>query len=446
MRALKVNLRQQQQPIETNGLSKLSLREMSSMLSEVEPMDSLPFVVGTDAPVSVESNNSKENKDETSTSFDDSSKPKIPAPTIEEVDEDPESLRTLRGQGRYFGVDDDNEDDKDRIKEAVPKCSNCSQRGHLKRNCPHVICTYCGAMDDHYSKHCPKAIKCANCNENGHYRSQCPHKWRRLYCTLCNSKRHARERCPSIWRVYLVKEGEDSTKNNKNKNTIPFDKIYCYNCGDQGHFGDDCNQRRSSRVPNDDGSAFSGDNLPSKLKKKYYSQINDGKSSKKTTKRPALFDEYRNNSSSSLSSSRGSNRNNFKRNYNTRDDFNYDDYELDEAYYDDDYDYRTSNKRKRNDRNRDDSYNNKRNKPYHNNDDYYNNNNNSRNHPLDFPRSNRNNNSNTISNNMQYARYDNNNSNNNRGGRNNNRGGRNNQPNYKNYNSFKPFRSGTIRR
>lgn len=370
---------------------------MSSLLSEVEIMDNtLPYVSNTTSTNKDKPNQNDENSND--------SKIKIFAPTIEEVDEDPESLRTLRGQGRYFGVF---ADDKDGIKEAVPKCSNCSQRGHLKKNCPHVICTYCGAMDDHYSKHCPKAIKCANCNENGHYRSQCPHKWKRVYCTLCNSKKHSRERCPSIWRVYLIKDQNKKNNSTGSMKKVPFDRIFCYNCGSQGHFGDDCDKRRSSRVPNDDGSAFSGDNLPSKLKRSYYTYINEMK--------------------------RGNNNNNH---------FDFSDYEIDESYYNNDTGSKRNNKkRKRSDRDKDLNVN--RNNRYNgnNNNNSDSNNTNSRSHPLDFPRSNRYN-SNSVLNNMQNSRYNGNNINNS-----NISNGRNYKPaNYKSYNSFKPFRSGTIRR
>ncbi|CAI1924638.1 hypothetical protein SEUBUCD646_0D00770 [Saccharomyces eubayanus] len=192
---------------------------------------------------------------------------KIVAPSIEEVDSNPSELRALRGQGRYFGVDDD---DEDAIKEAAPKCNNCSQRGHLKRDCPHIICTYCGSMDDHYSQHCPKAIKCSQCDEVGHYRSQCPHKWKKVQCSLCKSKKHLKERCPSIWRAYIL---IDDSQMGKHK-VLPFHTIYCYNCGEKGHFGDDCEERRSSRVPNEDGSAFTGSNLSTDLKQEYYQHIN----------------------------------------------------------------------------------------------------------------------------------------------------------------------------
>lgn len=210
------------------------------MLSEVECADSLPFFKDSSPTYEITDND------------------KIIAPSIGEVDSDPEKLREIRGHGRYFGV----EDGEDGIVEPLPKCNNCSQRGHLKKNCPHVICSYCGIMDDHYSTHCPKTMRCSHCNESGHYRQHCPVKWKRIFCTLCNSSKHSRDRCPSIWRSYCLKDS-------KQKRLMPLHLIFCYNCGGKGHFGDDCMEGRSSRVPNDDGSAFAGNNLPSLARKDY---------------------------------------------------------------------------------------------------------------------------------------------------------------------------------
>lgn len=348
-------------------------------------MDSLPFVKDTAPLMEI-------------------SPEKILAPSIEEVDENPEGLRVLRGQGRYFGVGDD--EDGGGIKEAEPKCNNCSQRGHLKKNCPHVICTYCGSMDDHYSQHCPKATKCSNCNERGHYKSQCPKKWKRVFCTLCNSKKHSRERCPSIWRVYLLKE-------DKKKKSLPMHNLYCYNCGSRGHFGDDCLERRSSRVPNDDGSAFSGDNLSLSLKSIYFQNLQKQKKERSSSSNYLNYD----------------------------DGFDYEDYEFDDALYDDEPKNNKKSKSKKRNRNPNSNYHpppyqsqtQKRHKPIRPSQSgeilpp-------SRNgaHPLDFPRSSPG--STHVSQGLSNSRY--------------------NRPssserdthNYKSYNSYKPFRSGTLRR
>lgn len=229
-----------------NNRNAYQENRMASLLSEYESHDTLLFVKST-TPTPGASEG-------------------ILAPSIDEVDSNPEDLRYLRGKGRYFGVDDPSDPSLD----AEPKCNNCSQRGHLKRNCPHVICAYCGIMDDHYTQQCPKAIKCANCGEEGHYRSQCPRQARRIYCTECNSKNHARERCPSIWRSYYLRERTFHR-------TLHIERVFCYNCGHQGHFGDDCSMRRSSKVPNEDGSAFSGENLPQELKAEYSRNLKESR-------------------------------------------------------------------------------------------------------------------------------------------------------------------------
>lgn len=363
---------------------------MSSLLSEVEAMDTLPFVKDTTPSFETED--------------------KIIAPSIDEVDSNPEELRNIRGQGRYFGVSDPSED----ITEAEPKCNNCSQRGHFKRDCPHVICSYCGSMDDHYSQHCPKAIKCANCNEGGHYRSQCPHKWKRIYCTSCNSKNHSRDRCPGIWRSYYLLD------NNK-KRVLPTHRVFCYNCGGKGHFGDDCPERRSSRVPNEDGSAFAGDNLPGKLKQEYFASL-------RKYNRERRWQDYGNEDQTDASQ------------------FDYNDYEFDDAYYDDSIQGNNKRKDRKRKRNNDTSDN----KPSNFHLPPYKKFKNvpqpsargkvlppkqTRQHPLDFPRGDNSQYSSKSYNDMSNSRYGGASSYNNRFNK-----------NYKNYNSYQPFRSGTLGR
>ena len=138
---------------------------MVSLLSEFETHDTLAFVKSS-TPTPEE-------------------KEQVLAPSIEQVNSNPEELRTLRGTGRYFGA----KEGAGRVSKAERKCINCFKRGHRKRNCPHVICASCGLMDDHYTKECPETMRCANCNGQGHYRSQCPHSTKRIYCCLLYTSR-----------------------------------------------------------------------------------------------------------------------------------------------------------------------------------------------------------------------------------------------------------------
>lgn len=70
---------------------------------------------------------------------------------------------------------------------------------------------------------------------------------------------------------------------------MPLHLIFCYNCGGKGHFGDDCMSARSSRVPNDDGSAFAGNNLPSSVRQDYGRNL---KEYKERTANEYTYDDY----------------------------------------------------------------------------------------------------------------------------------------------------------
>ncbi|CAH2447770.1 RNA-binding subunit [Komagataella phaffii CBS 7435] len=180
---------------------------------------------------------------------------------MEDVNENPEELVAMRGEGRYFGVTDTHE----------TICANCHRKGHKRQQCKVVVCHSCGAVDDHYYTQCPQSVVCSICGTKGHFRNNCPDKgkMRNSYCRVCDSRAHSSDRCPTIWRCYITI---------KTKDKIGMPQIWCYNCGSKGHFGDECLQQRSSRTPNLNGSSFSGGNLPKSLRSQYYSTL-DGRRS-----------------------------------------------------------------------------------------------------------------------------------------------------------------------
>lgn len=189
---------------------------------------------------------------------------------FEQVNDNADELIELRGEGRYFGVTDPEKGTTINAKQSLgPLCDNCHRRGHTRAKCKTVICHKCGVVGDHYETQCPSTMICSRCGQRGHMASTCTSKTRkRQYCRHCDTFNHDDDTCPSIWRSYITKgDGKPSQ-------TLPI--IYCYNCGDDTHFGDECHRQRSSRIPNKNGSAFSGTNLPKNLRSVYQQRMASG--------------------------------------------------------------------------------------------------------------------------------------------------------------------------
>ncbi|CAN6634444.1 protein Air1p [Trichomonascus vanleenenianus] len=170
----------------------------------------------------------------------------------EEGDEDADDLVAMRGEGRYFGLTTSED-------ALGPICRKCRGRGHIAAQCKIVICEKCDARDDHFTNQCPKSQRCSNCGEQGHLRANCKNRHRIIYCARCDVRNHNEEHCPLIWRTYRYSRGEIK---------LP-EAIYCYNCGEKGHYGDDCPFPRRIPLRFVDKSAFTGDNLNSRLRQKY---------------------------------------------------------------------------------------------------------------------------------------------------------------------------------
>lgn len=195
--------------------------------------------------------------------------PSITSLSFDQVNDDADELIELRGEGRYFGVTDPTSGDSiNALQNLGPLCANCHKRGHIRAKCKTVVCHKCGVVGEHYETHCPTTMICARCGQKGHMASACTSKLRkRQYCRDCDTFSHGDDTCPFIWRSYLTKASDSKSEESS---VLPV--VYCYNCGGDNHYGDECPETRTSRVPNF-GSAYSGSNLPKELRPLYFHRL-----------------------------------------------------------------------------------------------------------------------------------------------------------------------------
>ncbi|PFH52703.1 hypothetical protein AMATHDRAFT_107883, partial [Amanita thiersii Skay4041] len=142
-------------------------------------------------------------------------------------------------------------------------------------------CLTCGARNEHVTRSCPISKVCFTCGMKGHINATCPNRRairgtdvdRYNDCDRCGSQQHKMNECPTWWRLYeyvtdkerssiirVREEKKDLTLGAGGESYISSDP-WCYNCGDIGHWGDDCEELPHRHDIPVEPSAFSLNNM-----------------------------------------------------------------------------------------------------------------------------------------------------------------------------------------
>ncbi|EGN93064.1 hypothetical protein SERLA73DRAFT_190229 [Serpula lacrymans var. lacrymans S7.3] len=124
-----------------------------------------------------------------------------------------------------------------------------------------MICLTCGARDEHSTRSCPISKTCFTCGMKGHINRTCPNRYSAAAatdkhddCDRCGSTNHKTNECPTLWRIYHYVSDDErlliiQSRAEKRgfalgqggEGYIATDE-WCYNCGNCGHLGDDCDE------------------------------------------------------------------------------------------------------------------------------------------------------------------------------------------------------------
>ena len=149
-------------------------------------------------------------------------------------------LEDLKLQLRYFYISQTNRDPKLVDLNLPVRCLVCGKAGHTSEYCKTLTCATCGVYKEHFTQNCPRTRKCEKCSERGHGSATCPYKIPRLTtskleCDLCQRIGHIEDECELLWRT-----SGRTWESDLPTFTI---RLYCYECGNSGHLGNECPSR-----------------------------------------------------------------------------------------------------------------------------------------------------------------------------------------------------------
>jgi len=135
------------------------------------------------------------------------------------------------------------------------KCNNCSQFGHLARDCPEPLkiprCPMCG-KPGHAETRCPEK-SCLRCGQPGFgFLESCMHcrKLNDTECNECGYFGHVARDCPDLWRrFHATSSGSKVVKPDAGHANKLEKECWCSNCGRKGHILDNCKSYSYSKYP-----------------------------------------------------------------------------------------------------------------------------------------------------------------------------------------------------
>ncbi|KAF5393833.1 hypothetical protein D9757_000030 [Collybiopsis confluens] len=171
---------------------------------------------------------------------------------------------------RYFQVE------TDKVKTpSVVVCKKCGAKGEHKTSaCPVIICLTCGVRNEHSTNSCPISKVCFACGMKGHLNAASRYHFHSQWLLTCSQNRHVQTvECLTHWRIYTYASDVDRIRTleiRKTKKAFPLghggegyiaEDSWCYNCGENGHWGDDCDALPHIHDIPEEFSAFGNNNL-----------------------------------------------------------------------------------------------------------------------------------------------------------------------------------------
>lgn len=133
----------------------------------------------------------------------------------------------------------------------MKRCDICKEfTDHCTSQCPkpppQPVCIICG-IDGHTAGMCDRRF-CTKCCGQGHSANACQRTLKNELCHSCNLHGHREQTCPNNWRRYHLTVDQVEPEPQLKSNVKVNDRIFCCNCGHEGHFAFECRTYIVSKI------------------------------------------------------------------------------------------------------------------------------------------------------------------------------------------------------